>query len=146
MASRPITFVRTLGILALGLALNARAEFPEQPIDVIVPFGAGGGSDVFVRILQNAIREHELSSQPWVIRNVGGAGGTIGSRRARDARPDGHTILCLHDGIYTAQHYGTADWGPEDFQPIAATGRSGVVLAVAELKVVRDILRGNVDG
>ena len=54
----------------------------------------------------------------------------IGSRR-NDRKPhsprgraDGHTILCLHDGIYTAQHYGNADWGPSDFEPLAATGRS----------------------
>ncbi|MEM7383413.1 MAG: tripartite tricarboxylate transporter substrate binding protein [Verrucomicrobiota bacterium] len=109
-----------------------QAQFPERPVDIIVPFGAGGGSDVFVRILQKAIRENELSPQPFVIRNVGGAGGTIGSRRALGAVPDGHTLLCLHDGIYTARHYGTADWGPADFEPIAATGRSGVVVAVAE--------------
>jgi len=50
----------------------------------------------------------------------------------KDAAPDGHTIMCLHDGIYTAQHYGNASWGPDDFEPIAATGRSGAVIAVAE--------------
>ena len=67
-----------------------------------------------------------------MIKNIAGAGGTGWSRTARDAEPDGHTILCLHDGIYTAQHYGNADWGPADFEPIAATGRSGVVVAVSE--------------
>jgi len=107
-------------------------DFPSKPITVIVPFSAGGGSDVFVRIFQNAIRKNNLCSQPLVIKNIAGAGGTIGSRTARDAEADGHTILCLHDGIYTAQHYGNADWGPADFEPIAATGRSGVVVAVEE--------------
>ena len=135
MASRRRSFAERLGLaaVALGIALpHAAAEFPERPVDVVVPFAAGGGSDTFVRILQKAIRENDLSPQPFVVRNAGGAGGTIGSRRARDAKPDGHTILCLHDGIYTAQHYGTAEWGPADFEPIAATGRSGVVVAVAE--------------
>ena len=107
-------------------------DFQSKPITVIVPFYAGGGSDVFVRIFQNAIRKNNLCSQPLVIKNIAGAGGTIGSRTARDAEADGHTILCLHDGIYTAQHYGNADWGPADFEPIAATGRSGVVVAVEE--------------
>lgn len=107
-------------------------QFPSKPITVIVPFAAGGGSDVFVRIFQNAIRQNNLCSQPIVIKNIAGAGGTIGSRTARNANPDGHTILCLHDGIYTAEHYGNADWGPADFEPIAATGRSGVVIAVGE--------------
>lgn len=115
----------------LLLPLHA-AEFPERPVEVIVPFGAGGGSDTFVRILQKAIREENLSPHPLIIRNAGGAGGTIGSRQARDATPDGYTIMCLHDGIYTAEHYGNADWGPADFEPIAAIGRSGVIVAVAE--------------
>ena len=107
-------------------------EFPSKPITVIVPFAAGGISDVFVRIFQNAIRENKLCPQPLVIKNIAGAGGTIGSRTAKDANPDGYTILCLHDGIYTAQHYGNADWGPSDFEPIAATGRTGSVVAVEE--------------
>ena len=115
-----------------GTLEGSSGEFPEEPVEVIVPFAAGGGSDVFVRLLQKSIRENDLSPQPFVIRNSGGAGGTIGSRRALDAEPDGYTILCLHDGIYTARHYGTATWGPSDFEPIAATGKSGVVVAVGE--------------
>jgi putative tricarboxylic transport membrane protein len=117
---------------SLLLCLPAMGKFPEKSITVIVPFAAGGGSDVFVRIFQQAIRENDLSPHPIVVKNISGAGGTIGSRTAREAEPDGHTILCLHDGIYTAQHYGNADWGPSDFEPLAATGRSGVVVAVSE--------------
>ena len=111
---------------------SLQGNYPSKPITVIVPFAAGGGSDVFVRIFQNAIRKNNLCPQPIVIKNIAGAGGTIGSRSAKNATPDGHTILCLHDGIYTAQHYGNADWGPDNFEPIAATGRSGVVVAVEE--------------
>ncbi len=111
---------------------SLQGNYPSKPITVIVPFAAGGGSDVFVRIFQNAIRKNDLCPQPIVIKNIAGAGGTIGSRTARNAKPDGNTILCLHDGIYTAEHYGNADWGPDDFEPIAATGRSGVVVAVEE--------------
>lgn len=111
---------------------SLQGDYPSKPITVIVPFAAGGGSDVFVRIFQNAIRKNNLCPQPIVIKNIAGAGGTIGSRSAKNATPDGHTILCLHDGIYTAQHYGNADWGPNNFEPIAATGRSGVVVAVGE--------------
>ena len=122
-----------LGSILLGLpVMDAGADFPDKPITVIVPFAAGGGSDTFVRIFQKAIREENLSPQPIVVKNVAGAGGTIGSRAALKAKPDGYTILCLHDGMYTAQHYGNADWGPSDFEPIAAIGRSGVVIAVRD--------------
>ena len=70
---------------SLWLGLPAMGEFPEKPITVIVPFAAGGGSDVFVRIFQQAIRENNLSPHPIVVKNVSGAGGTIGSRTAREA-------------------------------------------------------------
>tara|TARA_B100001123_G_scaffold404162_1_gene493290 strand:+ start:2096 stop:3184 length:1089 start_codon:yes stop_codon:yes gene_type:complete len=123
-----------LGCILLSLpVMDAGADFPDKPITVIVPFAAGGGSDTFVRIFQKAIREENLSPQPIVVKNVAGAGGTIGSRAALKAKPDGYTIMCLHDGIYTAQHYSDkVDWGPDDFEPIAATGRSSVVIAVRD--------------
>ena len=125
---------RYLNLILVGcvLVIETLSGYPQKPITVIVPFAAGGGSDVFVRIFQKAIRKNKLCPQRIVIKNIAGAGGTIGSRSAKNATPDGHTILCLHDGIYTAKHYGNADWGPEDFEPIAATGRSGVVVAVKE--------------
>lgn len=134
---RLLPWILPLALLPL-VPLHAE-DFPERPVEVIVPFGAGGGSDTFVRILQKAVRQEALSTQPLIIRNAGGAGGTIGSRQARDAAPDGYTIMCLHDGIYTAQHYGNADWGPADFEPIAATGRSGVIVAVAEDSHYKDL-------
>jgi len=129
---RSILIFQLAGIVFSDLSLSAEDTFPHRPITVIVPFAAGGGSDVFVRIFQDSIRRNKLCPQPIVVKNISGAGGTIGSRTAREAEPDGHTILCLHDGIYTAQHYGNADWGPADFEPIAATGQSGVVIAVSE--------------
>jgi len=125
-------FVAFVFLFGIGCGNNTEEEFPEKEITVIVPFAAGGGSDVFVRIFQEAIRKNKLCPHPIVVKNVPGAGGTIGSRRALHAKPDGHTILCLHEGIFTAEHYGTATWGPSDFEPIAATGQSGVVVAVRE--------------
>lgn len=118
----------------LALAMPGYADeesFPEKPIQVIVPFAAGGGSDTFARIIQQAVREHALLPYPFVIQNVPDAGGTIGSRRALHADPDGYTILFLHEGILTARVSGQATWGPEDFAPIAATGEVGAIIAVA---------------
>lgn len=106
-------------------------HYPEQPIKVIVPFGAGGGSDTFVRILQKAIKDNELLPQPIVILNVPGAGGTIGSRQVMESEPDGYTLLCLHEGIISAKYAGSADYGPEAFEPVAGTGEVGNVIAVA---------------
>jgi len=86
---------RASAYLCLAAAAQA-AEFPAKPIELIVPFNAGGGSDVFVRLFQKAIADEKLSPQPLVVRNLGGAGGTIGSRIARDAKPDGPPPLPAH--------------------------------------------------
>ena len=106
--------------------------FPGKPIQIIVPFKAGGGSDNFARLIQRTVADHQLLPHPLVIINVPGAGGTIGSRKVLHAEPDGYTILFLHDAILTARYSGQATWGPEDFEPIAATGRSDAIVAVRE--------------
>ena len=108
------------------------SEFPRKPIKVVVPFGPGGDSDTFARIMQKTIRDHELLPEPLVILNVPGAGGTIGSRRVRDAAPDGYTILNLHEGILTSKYAGRVSYGPEAFRPIAATALSNLVICVRD--------------
>ena len=112
--------------------LGAQSSFPEKPIKIIVPFSAGGGSDTFVRLIQKAIEEENLLSHPVVVINVPGAGGTIGSRKLKEEEPDGYTIMCLHEAILTAKHSGKAEYGYEAFEPIAATGEIGILVAVYE--------------
>jgi len=122
-------------LLLGGVLLHVRtlrADYPERPIQVVVPFGPGGGTDTFARALKQAIEAHGLLPQPLVIVNVPGAGATIGSRRVKNAVPDGYTLLLLHEAIVTAKYSGQADYGPEAFEPIAGTGRIGLVIAVAE--------------
>ena len=112
--------------------LGVQGAFPEKPIKIIVPFSAGGGSDTFVRVIQKAIEEKNLLPHPVVVINVPGAGGTIGSRKLKDEDADGYTIMCLHEAILTAKHSGKADYGYEAFEPIAATGEIGILVAVYE--------------
>ena len=74
-----------------GKALWAEEEpYPSRPIKVVVPFAAGGGSDVLARILVSGVERSAVAGQPLVVLNVGGAGGTIGSRRVKNAKPDGY--------------------------------------------------------
>lgn len=110
---------------------NANA-YPRKPIKVIVPFSAGGGSDTFTRIVQRAIEEQHLLPQPLAVINVPGASGTVGSRRVKNSRPDGYTILQLHDGILTSKYSGNVEYGPEAFTPIAGTGASAHVITVKD--------------
>lgn len=106
--------------------------YPARPIKVVVPFGAGGGTDTFTRIIANAIEEEGLLPEKLVIINLDGAGTTIGSRRVKNALPDGYTVLMLHEALVTAKYAGTVAYGPEAFLPIAGTGENSLVLAVRD--------------
>lgn len=106
--------------------------YPGRSIKLIVPFGPGGGTDIYARIIKRAIEEEKLLPHPLVVINRGGGGGTIGSRSVKDAPADGYTMMVLHDAILTAQLSQLVDYGPESFQPIAATGEVGMVIAVAD--------------
>lgn len=105
-------------------------QFPQRPIQAVVPFSAGGGTDLFARIMQKSITEEELLKQPVVIINQPGGSGTIGSRYVKQARADGYKILCNHEGIITSKYSGKVNFGPEAFEPIAQTGEINLVVAV----------------
>lgn len=82
------------GVLALSLpwVRIARANnYPDKPIRFLVPYPAGGGTDVIARIVQE--RFQAALGQPIMIDNKGGAGGSVGTEVASRAAPDGHTVL-----------------------------------------------------
>src|SRR5947209_1149717 len=80
-------------VLAFGLALTgaARAQFPDRPVTMVIPFAAGGPQDTIGRIV--AQRMGELLGKQIIVENVGGAGGMTGSKRVAEARPDGYTMV-----------------------------------------------------
>jgi tripartite-type tricarboxylate transporter receptor subunit TctC len=125
------TFLLTLAA-AVGLAAGvAQAAYPERPITMIVPFAAGGPTDVVARI----VSEHmsRTLGQQIVIENVTGAGGTTGITRAVQARPDGHTIMMGHMGTHGAAPavYPNLKYDPtKDFEPVGlAAGTPILVVA-----------------
>lgn len=130
-------------VLAAGISVPALAEYPEKPIKLVVPFRAGGGSSALARTIQSAIEKHKLLRQPVAVVNVTGAGGTIGSRRVKDAKPDGYTFLQIHGSIFATKAAGRVDYGPEAFEPVIETTRSCVYLAVpasSPFKSFKDII------
>lgn len=102
-------------------ATAALAEWPERPINVIVPFKAGGSSDLVARSFASAIEEQGLLAQPVTIINVGGHS-SVGARRVLDAAPDGYEFLLHETGIIGAEASGIIDFGYADYKPVAATG------------------------
>ncbi len=82
---------RRAALLAALFAAPALAAWPDRPVTVVVPYAAGGGTDIvgreFAQLLQEKI------GQPVVIENRGGAGGHVGTMLAARAKPDGYTLL-----------------------------------------------------
>ena len=118
--------------LALGSATSALAqEYPARAITVIVPFAAGGPTDIVARIVSDHMSK--TLGQQLVIENVVGAGGTTGVTRAMRAAPDGYTIVMGHMGTHAAAPalYPNLAYNPaSDFIPIGmAAGTPVVILA-----------------
>ncbi|ARP96259.1 tripartite tricarboxylate transporter substrate-binding protein [Bordetella genomosp. 13] len=89
-----------LAVGALCFAGAAQADYPERPINMVVPFAAGGPTDNVARSLAEAMRQS--LGQTVVVENKGGAGGTIGTTQVARAKPDGYEILLMHIGFSTA--------------------------------------------
>src|SRR5687768_15667802 len=90
---RKITRGWVAGVLLVtaGAAIGQTQSYPERPVRIIVPFGAGGANDVVVRIV--GTRLTEVLGQQVVVDNRTGAGGLIGTEIAAKATPDGYTLL-----------------------------------------------------
>ncbi|MDF1810694.1 MAG: tripartite tricarboxylate transporter substrate binding protein [Verrucomicrobiales bacterium] len=106
--------------------------YPKKPVNIVVPYPAGGGSDTFVRILQRGIEDENLLGQPLAISNIKGGSGTIGSRKVKNAKPNGYWILCSHNAVITAKLSDTVNYGPEAFAPVCLTGTMAMVILVRE--------------
>jgi hypothetical protein len=128
-----IRLTSLLSFVAFGLnvlAVSAYAQaYPVKSITVVVPFPAGGPSDVVARI----VTEHMSRTlrQQMVIENVGGAGGTLGSARVAAAQPDGYTLLAGSMGSHVAAPVLTPNVkydSERDFEPIGLTAHAPAVI------------------
>jgi tripartite-type tricarboxylate transporter receptor subunit TctC len=114
-------------VLLPGFALAQ--GYPSRPITVIVPFPAGGPSDVVARIVTDGMSKH--LGQSMVIENVGGAGGTLGSGRVASADPDGYTLLAGSMGSHVAAPVLTPNIrydSERDFIPVGVTADAPAVI------------------
>jgi len=97
------------------------STFPEKPFEMMVPMGAGGGSDVFVRTLVKVIEDNKFSPQPIVVVNKPGGSGSIGwSIVANDHAGDPYELSTVSSSFYTGPLSGKSPVSYEDFTHIAA--------------------------
>ncbi|MCI2400971.1 tripartite tricarboxylate transporter substrate binding protein [Aliiroseovarius subalbicans] len=103
---------------AAGLASTAlAAEFPAKPVTIIVPFSAGGGTDITTRTLAGPMAE--ALGVEIVVKNTAGAGGTIGAAETARSKPNGYTIGMMPVGPMTTQpHLRELPYNPESFDYI----------------------------
>jgi len=128
------------GIL-LAVAGTALAQtYPARPLTMIIPFAAGGPTDVLGRVM--AQRMGEILGQQVVVENVGGAGGMTGSKRVVDAAPDGYTFVLGTVGthaqsqtMYKKPLYNTV----ADFTPVALIAEVPIVLITRKDLPVNDL-------
>ncbi len=89
-----------LALAAASLAAGAQAAFPDRPVTLVVPFAAGGPTDVVARMM--AIPMGRSLGQSVTVENTVGAGGTIAATRVARAQPNGYTVFLHHMGMSTA--------------------------------------------
>ena len=84
-----------VGCFAAATASNAVAQdYPSKPVSLVMPYSAGGPGDTLSRIVGQGLTK--AFRKQFIIENTAGAGGTIGSTKVANARPDGHTLLMIH--------------------------------------------------
>lgn len=119
----------TLALMAAAWTTQAFGQnFPDKPIQIVVPVAAGGGTDLLARTLGQKVGE--LLGQTVVVENRLGAGGNIGVQAVAKAKPDGYTLLlspatiALNVAVYRKLPYDLL----KDLQTITLVGQTGVVL------------------
>ena len=131
-----------------ALALPAIAwsqAFPVKPVRIIVPYPAGGTTDLMARALQEPVQK--ILGQPLIIENKPGASGVIAAREVARSAPDGHTLLFINSGIVAVTPFVVRDAGFDgikDFSPIALVSTAPLFLVINAGVPATD-LRGFID-
>lgn len=117
------------GAAALTGAAPARAEYPERPIQLVVPWGAGGGTDAVARMLAS-ILEGDLGQPVNVVNRTGGSG-VVGHTAIASAPADGYTLGLITVEITMMHHQGLTDLTPKDYDKLALVNADpgGVMVA-----------------
>lgn len=117
-----------LAAATLTAAPASAADYPDHPVEFIVPWSPGGGSDTLMRLIAGNIAPYLGTEMPII--NMPGVGGTVGLREASRRANDGYTISQVHEGLLVATETGITDLAWDDFEPIALMTASPQYLVV----------------
>jgi tripartite-type tricarboxylate transporter receptor subunit TctC len=145
MNTRLIALALLSGLATIPATAQERADvFPTRAIKIVVPFPAGGPSDVLARMIGQKMSEDW--GQPVVIENRPGANTVLGAQQVAKAAPDGYTLLMAIDSTLTMNQYlyRIPPYDPfNDFTPITLTAKTMqllIVNAASDVKTVRDLI------
>jgi tripartite-type tricarboxylate transporter receptor subunit TctC len=102
------------------------ADLPCRTAKLIVPWGAGGGTDVIFRIFTEAVNKAGAEPQLQVV-NIGGQGGNKGAKEAVKAKPDGCTLFAIHQSAITSYFNGRVDFTWDAFDPVVLLTRTPAI-------------------
>jgi tripartite-type tricarboxylate transporter receptor subunit TctC len=106
MTSKRLTLIKLACVAFAGIACGgaalAQSDYPSKPVKIIVPFPPGGTSDIMGRMLADELTK--ILKQPFVVENIGGAGGVIGTERATKMPADGYTLIQTGVGQSAVAH------------------------------------------
>jgi tripartite-type tricarboxylate transporter receptor subunit TctC len=132
---------RILALLLVAVATTAQAQYPQRPVQLIVPWGAGGGTDATARIIA-ALLEKELK-QPFNVVNRTGGSGVVGHDAIARAPADGYTIGLITVEITMMHHVGLTQLKHTDYTPIGLVNADPAAINVradSPYKSVKDLL------
>src|SRR3954471_18766978 len=141
--ARGLKFVSLTFALVLSLpSVSAKADetYPNRPVRIVVPFSAGGPTDIVGRVFAQKLSE--LLGQQFYVENKVGAGGNIGADQVAKSAPDGYTLLvatvsthAINPGLYARMPYDPI----KDFAPIAHVGITPTTLNVHPSIAAKDV-------
>ena len=132
---------------AMGLAEQAQAAYPERPLTLIVPWGAGGGTDATARIIASLL-EKEIKQPINVVNRTGGSG-VVGHSAIAEAEPDGYTLGIATVEIGMMHWQGLTELTSENYTPLALVNEDPAAVTVradaewADLKALIDEIKAN---
>jgi tripartite-type tricarboxylate transporter receptor subunit TctC len=141
MIRRSLTLVALTCVALLATGCGSKSEYPSRPITLVVPWGAGGGTDAIARMVAG-LMEKELGKPVNVVNRTGG-NGVVGHQAVAGAAPDGYTLGLITSEIAMMHWQGLTELSPADYTPLALinTDPAGIqVRADSPYRTLADLL------
>jgi tripartite-type tricarboxylate transporter receptor subunit TctC len=125
--TRRLVFLVLSVLLTLLLVTLSFAAYPERPVTVVVPYSAGGASDITARLIAEFWKKY--TGKEMIVTNVVGAEGAVAARQVLQTKPDGYTVLWYHQAVLGNYYLGVADIKWTNFTPACIVTKTSRITA-----------------